>query len=468
MSAMKRRLTFRRLFPVRSLLCATVVWVVLSVAREARAEVVPPATDLPKMLALDEALRIFRTRGLDLLIAEANTRSAEGDVTLSAAVPNPGVSLSSGYAWTYRKDEPTQSCLTSGVYCSPFVYNIGVTDNNAIEDSVTGKRDLRQKVFRNALAAAKLARVDAQRNLEFQVKSAYAQVAQAALGFVFAKKVADSNVVTLEKFRVKLSVGQINPGDYARIRTQKLEADQALSVAVQNLRQSRIALAFLIGVRGLIPDFDVDTKVLDFAPPPSLQNATEATMLHSAFSHRPDLVGAGYQLAAASSQIDLVNRQRFPDIALTLGYQGGGYGGAGTNGPVGQQIISVGISGNLPVFYGLEGERRKAAAQYDANALQQAKLTALVASDVANAFVAEQTARELVKRMEGPDGLLESAKQAYDTIALQYDKGLASVTDYLDAYRTYVATQVEEFQDLTNYWTALFQLEQAVGMELRR
>ena len=40
--------------------------------------------------------------------------------------------------------------------------------------------------------------------------------------------------------------------------------------------------------------------------------------------------------------------------------------------------------------------------------------------------------------------------------------------DFLDAQRTYIATNVEYLQDLTNYWTAVFQLEQAVGMELRQ
>jgi outer membrane protein TolC len=38
----------------------------------------------------------------------------------------------------------------------------------------------------------------------------------------------------------------------------------------------------------------------------------------------------------------------------------------------------------------------------------------------------------------------------------------------LDATRTFIATQSEYLQDLTNYWNAVYQLEQAVGMELRQ
>ena len=46
-----------------------------------------------------------------------------------------------------------------------------------------------------------------------------------------------------------------------------------------------------------------------------------------------------------------------------------------------------------------------------------------------------------------------------------YRKGAASLLEFLDAERTYIATNLEYLTDLTQYWTALFQLEQAVGVE---
>ena len=62
----------------------------LLVARDARADgQVPPTTELPAVLSLADAIRIFRARGLDLLIAEAAVQSAEGDVDVAGAVPNP-------------------------------------------------------------------------------------------------------------------------------------------------------------------------------------------------------------------------------------------------------------------------------------------------------------------------------------------------------------------------------------------
>jgi outer membrane protein, heavy metal efflux system len=459
---------------MRRLAVAAALLAALLRAPSARADgVVPPPPELPPTLSFDDALRTFRARGLDLLIADAATRSAEGAVKMAGAVPNPVVSASVGNAFTYSTSNYSQSnCLQNGAVCTPWVYNVGISDSAAIEDSLSGKRDLRLKVMRNALAAAKMSRADAERSIAFQVKAAYAQVAQAALALRFAKEVAASNATTLKKFQDKLRNGAINEGDLQRIETQKLESDQAYDNAVLQLRVARIALAFLLGVRGDVPDFDVDTAVLDFRVPAPLRDATGAGMLRTAFDHRPDLIALGYAKASAEAQIQLTKRQKFPDVTVGVNYAWGGFGGLSTNGPVGPQTITVSLSAPLPVLYQLQGELRQAEAQYDTQALQQAKTTAQVVSDVTSALAAFTAAKALVLRMEGArrdgGGLLQSAKGAFEVIALQYEKGAASLTDYLDALRTYIATKVEYFGDLTGYWTAVYQLEAAVAAELRQ
>ena len=423
----------------------------------ARADgVVPASTELPQMLSLDEALRVFRTRGLDLLMAEAAVKGAEGQVKTAGAIPNPVGSAGWGKTINYDPGNCDQ--------CSTTYWALGLSDSAAIEDSLSGKRGLRLKVARNALAAAKMSRADAERTIAFQVKSGYLQVAASVLAYKFAKEVDDANVKTLKLFETRFRSGAINEGDLARIETQKLEADQALDQAAQALRQARVALAFLIGVRGAASDFDVDTKVLDYAQPQALATSTELSLLRAAFEHRPDLVAAGYQKAAAEAQISLARRQRFPDITVGVNYSQLGTGGTSVGGAVSPPTVVFGVTAPLPVFYQQQGEVRQAEAQYDTTALSQAKATAQVVNDVSTGYSAYSTARQLVQRME--TGLLKSARTARDITRLQYEKGAASLTDYLDAQRTYIATNVEYFQDLASYWTAVFQLEQAAGTDL--
>jgi cobalt-zinc-cadmium efflux system outer membrane protein len=428
--------------------------------RDARADgVVPVATDLPAVLSMADAIKIFRARGLDLLIAEATVKSAEGDVTAAGAVPNPVVS--GGYGRVFNYD--TTGCDQ----CSANVWQVGLSDAAAIEDALSGKRGLRLKVMRNALAAARLSRVDAERTLEFQIKATYLQVAQAVLAYRFAIEVTGADEKTLELFRLRYRSGAINEGDLARIETQKLESDQAVDNAVEGLRQARVALAFLVGVRGPVTDFDVDTKVLTFAAPPALADATEDGLLRTAFDRRPDLIAAGYQKASAEANIALARRQRVPDITLSVNYSQTGTGATAApgTGALSPPTLTFGVSAPIPIFYQMQGEIRKAEAAYDTNALGQAKATAQVVSDVAAGYAAYSGAKKLVQRMES-GGLLRSAKTARDITRLQFDKGTASLTDLLDAQRAYIATNVEYIQDVTNYWTAVFQLEQAVGMEL--
>ena len=127
--------------------------------------------------------------------------------------------------------------------------------------------------------------------------------------------------------------------------------------------------------------------------------------------------------------------------------------------------VVFGVSAPIPIFYQMQGEVRKAEAAFDTNALGQAKTTAQVVNDVSSAYASYTSARQLVQRME-TGGLLKSARTARDITRLQFEKGAAGLTDLLDAQRTYIATNVEYIQDVTQYWTAVFGLEQAVGMEL--
>jgi outer membrane protein TolC len=66
------------------------------------------------------------------------------------------------------------------------------------------------------------------------------------------------------------------------------------------------------------------------------------------------------------------------------------------------------------------------------------------------------------------NALLASAKKALDITKLQWLAGKANLTDYLDARQAFIQTNVEYIGDLTNYWTAVAELEQAVGTELRQ
>ncbi|MEO6418175.1 MAG: TolC family protein, partial [Polyangiaceae bacterium] len=346
--------------------------------------------------------------------------------------------------------------------CSATTFGAGISDQAAIEDVVSGKRGLRLRVAGAALAAAKLSRVDAQRTLEYQVKQQYFQVVLARAAFDFAKEVQASSEQTLELNKKRYSLGAIDEGILARVETTKLESDQAVDTASANLRLARVSMAFLLGFRGHVPDFEVERERLNFAVPDRLQAPSAAALMRDAIEHRPDLKALGYQRDRAEASIDLEKRKRFPDIALSAQYTQTGTGQLAIQPPT----IIFGISTPIPILYQNQGEIRRAEADYRGQTLVQARLYAQVAAEVESALTAFSVSKQLVERMESV--LLARAKTARDIVKRQFEGGTTSLIDFLDAQRTFTATNLEYLQDLTNYWTAVAQLELAVGAELRK
>jgi cobalt-zinc-cadmium efflux system outer membrane protein len=427
----------------------------------------PPPADLPEMLRLEDALRVFRARGFGILLAEASVVNAEGVERAASYVPNP--QLNAGYGRVLNYPLTNGNCPGTGVGgvppsagCSPDQFTIGLSDNSAIEDSLSGKRNLRVKVARSALAAAKMNRVDAERTLNLQVKSAYFQTVQARAAYEFAKDVQQSSQHELDLNQERLTGGKINEGDFERIRQTTLEAMQGVDMSAQNLRQTKVALAFLLGVRGRVPDYDVDKDTLKFVVPQPIASTNADGLLKTAFDKRPDLRALGFQEARAKASIDLARRLAFPDISLGVQYTQTGSGSSAIQPPT----LGVNLTANLPIFYQQQGEIRQAQADYATQALTRGQSTAQVAADVENAYAAYVGSRTLVERMES--ALLASAKKALDITKLQWLAGKANLTDYLGARQAFIQTNVEYIADLTSYWTAVAQLEAAVGTELRQ
>lgn len=412
----------------------------------------PPPTQLPALVTLSDADRLFHTNGLDLLVADAQVVHAEGDLLTARAVQNPNLQGSVGYAFDYG---PPAAC----VGCSPWSFSVQLSDNATLFDIMTGKRGLRGDVARAALKAARLGRVDAERLVRAQVKQAYVQVVVAKGAEDFTKEVQQTMTQTYDVNKLRYPA-VINEGDLARIEVQKLEADQAVDQAKLAVRQGQIGLGFLLGVRGVVPDFDVERTLLTFTIPASLQSASEQSLLQTAMATRADLRAWTFTRESAEAALALAKRQRFPDVALFANYTQFGTGPDAVQPPT----VTLGLSFNLPVAYQQQGEIRRAEADIGGATVAREKALAQVVSDVTTAWAQYTAARDLVTRV---DTIRERAKKARDIVDLQYRGGTATLMDFLDAERQYIAANQEHLQDLALYWGAVFGLEQAVGAELK-
>jgi len=403
---------------------------------------------LPPVLTLPEALRLFRERSFELLLADAQVAAARGDQAAAGAVPNPALSGSVG-----------RSFDCSG--CSALALGLGLSDQAALSEMLSGKRGLRVDAARAALEAAHLSRDDAERTLRLALQQAMIDAALQRAQVDLARELLEFARQTEQLDQTRFRAGAISEAELARAQVAAQEAEQVVDVVEQADRAARAQIAFLLAVRGPLPDFRVDPGLLEQAARLTLAPGDAGALLDAAIQARPDLRALERQEARARAALDLARRQRIPEVTLSAQYAQEGTGGSAVTPPT----VTFGASLPVPIFYQQQGEVQRAEADLRTQTVQRDKAAAQLTSEVITAYGAFAASRKLVDRMRG--GLLERAQRARDLTRIQYEKGAARLFELLDAQRAFAQVRAEYLQDLHDLWLNLFKLEAAVGRELR-
>jgi cobalt-zinc-cadmium efflux system outer membrane protein len=311
-----------------------------------------------------------------------------------------------------------------------------------------------------ALEVAHKGEADARRTLEGLLRQTYLQTVAARQAFSTQKEAQETLARLAELIRARYQHGAISEVDVLKVETEKLTADQQVERSEQDLTAAKAQLAFMLGARGHVPAFDVDPELPGYLMPPTLQGATVDSLLDVARKQRPDLAGARIGRDRAEASVQSSQRLRFPDIEMSAGVSGQGSYASAINPPT----FSFGLTLTPPLFNRFEGEIVKAKADLTTQKTQLAKTEAQVLSDVQTAFTQFKSARSRVERAERE--LLEHAKHTRDLVQLQYQKGAASLLEYLDAQRILISTKLDYEGDLSDYWQAVVLIGQAAGVEL--
>ena len=123
--------------------------------------------------------------------------------------------------------------------------------------------------------------------------------------------------------------------------------------------------------------------------------------------------------------------------------------------------ISLFGSMQLPIFDRNQGEIKRAGFAITQAQEQQLYANGQVLTDVRDAYEGWRANDEVVGLYRS--GYLDEAQQSLDITDYAYKHGAASLLDFLDAERTFRATQLAYRQALASYLQALEQLREAVG-----
>ena len=427
-------------------ICSIIVLSVLSASSyPSRAASPAPAPEQAAMasktlrLSVNEALGLFLSENLDVLIAKYGIEYTRGQEVTARLFPNPLVSVGTLSSYTQGRTLSNSGQLFTQV---------------AQLFELAGKRGYRIESAGFGTQSAEAAFEDAVRQLGFTVKDTYYRVQLAQRRLVLAEENRDRFSRILAINTIRFNKGYIAEVDLIRIRLQVVDFH---SQVIQSLQAAESARGDLRQLLRLSPKTVLElTTDLDFRRiDPDIE-----TLRVTALNARPDIRAKRFTFSQRESDLKLAKAYRIPDVTI-----GAGYAIQGSRGPdnPGQFALSAGIP--LPLFNRNQGGIIQAEVALQSAEAEVNKTVNLVENEVEVAYRNLLQSRRLVEAYVG--GVLEDARSTLTIVERAYERGGATILDLLDAARTSRTIQQNYIEALFNYQHHLFQLESAVGQEIR-
>jgi cobalt-zinc-cadmium efflux system outer membrane protein len=314
------------------------------------------------------------------------------------------------------------------------------------------KRELRLESAQQGTSIAESQQLDLERTMLFTLRSAFVQTLQAKQLLIQAQANLDYYAKELDIFRTRFSAGGLARVDLDRMLLQKSQYESDYQSALVNARTAKITLRLMLNDQTPVDSFDVSgpfTFQDRLLPLEEFHTIAEAA--------RPDLKAAlqAIDKARTDHKLAVANGSTDPTFGMDFA----------RNPPI---PLYMGISVSIPLRIFDRNQGEKARTQIDIAHAERQKdaAQAQVFSDVDSAYVTLINSANLLRPYQGPDGYLQTATRVRDTMSFSYQRGAASLLDYLDAQRDYRATQVAYINLVGAYLTAAGQLNLAVGREV--
>jgi outer membrane protein, heavy metal efflux system len=402
----------------------------------------PPAQALAQnpgsvMISLDDAIQMALRHNHNILAARTTIQQNEAEEITANLRPNPVV-LSD---WQFLPIfQPSQ-------FSADYLDNIAQFDLGVSYLFERGKkRQHRLRAAKDATAVTRSQVADNERSLTFSVAAGFINVELAESTLALATQDLKSFQNTVDIGEARYKAGDIGEGDLLKIKLQMLQFQTDVSAAQLARVQGLSDLRQLLGYESIAPDYDV-AGTFDYQPVKGNLDDFRATAL----SNRPDLRAAQQGVTAANSQHALQQAIGKRDITGEINYTHLGY----------LNDISLFGQMQMPVFDRNQGEIARAAFAVTQAQEQERFSNGQVLTDVRDAFENLRTNDQVIGLYRS--GYLDEAQQSRDISEYAYRHGAASLLDFLDAERSYRATQLAYRQALASYLGALEQLREAVG-----
>jgi outer membrane protein, heavy metal efflux system len=427
----------RALFRARIVLAASLIWIG-SLWVNARAQGAPQALSWDQVKAKFEAVNpVLKSDalGVDELKAEEVTAYLR---------PNPQFTLGADGTQIAPHDGIWRP--TSGTQVQP---------NFSYLHEREHKRELRLQSAKEATQIGGSLHEDLERNMIFSLRSAFVQTLEAKAVLELAKADLEYYDKIIEISRARFKDGSLAQVDLDRIELLRVQYESEIEAATVNLRTQKIQLLQLLDDRTPVAQFDVSGP-FDFSA--ELKPLDDFHQV--ALAARPDLRAAIQSIEEAKTNHKLAVADGSTDPTFGLWYT---YNPSFSN-PDAHQTIGLSVSIPLRIFDRNQGEKQRTLIDIDRNQQLTEAATAQVFSDVDSAY--EQVRSNIALLTPYRDKYKDQATRVRDTVTYAYQRGGASLMDFLNAQSDYRVVQLAYLQLIGSYLTASSQLNLAVGREV--
>ncbi|HEV2488459.1 MAG TPA: TolC family protein [Candidatus Acidoferrales bacterium] len=308
------------------------------------------------------------------------------------------------------------------------------------------KRQHRLKAAQDQTSVTKSLVADNERSLTFNVATQFTNALLAESALDFARQDLQGFQNTVEISEAQYKAGAMSERDFLKIKLQLLQFQTDVTAAELAKQQSLAALRQLLGFESVPVDYDVVGELQYQKLPYNLED-----LQAMAIKDRPDLLAARQGVTGAQSQYALARANGKVDITGTLNFTH----------ITGFDSNSAFVSIPLPIFDRNQGEIARTNAAIAQAQETEREASEQVMTDVRTAYETVKTNDQTLQIYQS--GYLDQAKQSADISQYAYQRGAASLLDFLDAERSYRDTELAYRQQLASYMLALEQLREAVG-----
>jgi len=402
------------------------------------AQVQPGTPQAPARITLDEAVRLALAHNHALAAARTTITQSQAQEITANLRPNPVLLADAQFLPFFNPNRFTGDYIDQGAQ-----FDLGVS--YLFERGQ--KRQHRLQAAKDVTAVTISQVADNERMLTFNVASTFVAVLLAEANLDLARQDLASFKSTVDIGEARFKAGDLSEGDFLKIKLQLLQFQTDVSQAELARVQALVGLRELLGYESVPANFGV-AGALDYT---SVQTTQEAA-LALASEHRPDLRAAIQGVAASKSQYDLAvaNGKRDPTAQVSYSHVSG------------MSSASTFFNVELPIFNRNQGEiARTRFAMTQAEELRRAA-EETVEGDIASAYDGVSSNDQIIRLYRS--GYLEEARLSREISEYAYKRGAASLLDFLDAERSYRATQLAYRQSLASYMLAVEQLREAAGV----